>query len=129
MSRKKTIKQTSDASEIIQKRYITKNLKMEELVSEEKVNADIAKQIYNLRIDAGLSQRELAKKTGTTASVINRLENADYEGHSLSMLKRIASALKHKVEVRILPLNKQKTAIKKPSLSHSLKRSAKKVSR
>src|ERR1019366_3629185 len=32
----------------------------------------------------GLSQRAMARKAGTTASVICRLEDADYEGHSLA---------------------------------------------
>ena len=45
------------------------------------------------RKKAGLSQRQLAELVGTTASVICLLEDADYQGHSLSMLRRIASAL------------------------------------
>lgn len=40
---------------------------------------------------------------GTTQSVISRLEDADYEGHSLTMLQRIAEALHQKVEVRLIP--------------------------
>ena len=58
-------------------------------------------------MQAGLSQRQLAKKIGTnaSASVICRLEDADYEGHSLSMLKRIAEALDKRVEILFLPLN------------------------
>ena len=35
---------------------------------------------------------ELAKKAGTTQSVIARLEDAEYAGHSLTMLERIAAA-------------------------------------
>ena len=56
-------------------------------------------------MQAGLSQRQLAKKIGTNASVLCRLEDADYEGHSLSMLKRIAEALDKRVEILFLPLN------------------------
>jgi hypothetical protein len=41
---------------------------------------------------------------GTTASVICRLEDADYEGHSLAMLRRIAIALKQRVEIRFVPV-------------------------
>ncbi len=40
---------------------------------------------------------------GTTASVICRLEDADYEGHSLAMLQRIAAALNKRVEIRFVP--------------------------
>jgi hypothetical protein len=31
------------------------------------------------------------------------LEDADYDGHSLSMLARIASALGQKLEIKMLP--------------------------
>jgi len=51
----------------------------------------------------GLSQRQLAKLIGTTASVICRLEDADYEGHSLAMLNRIATALNRRVEIHFVP--------------------------
>jgi len=42
----------------------------------------------------------------TTASVISRLEDADYEGHSLAMLNRIAGALHRRVEIRFVPIRK-----------------------
>ncbi|MGA3098685.1 MAG: helix-turn-helix transcriptional regulator [Bryobacteraceae bacterium] len=58
--------------------------------------------------DAGLTQRQLAKKAGTTASVIGRLEEADYEGHSLAMLRRIAEAVGKRIEIRLLPAAKGK---------------------
>ena len=64
--------------------------------------------IYRLRTNAGLSQRALAKAVGTTASVICRLEDADYEGQSLGMLRRIAAALRKRVEVRFLPVKSTK---------------------
>jgi transcriptional regulator with XRE-family HTH domain len=56
-----------------------------------------------LRQRAGLSQAELAKRIGTTQSVISRLEDADYEGHSLAMLNRIAAAVERRVEIRFVP--------------------------
>jgi hypothetical protein len=46
----------------------------------------------------------LADLVGTTASAICRLEDADYEGHSLAMLNRIAAALKQRVEIRFVPI-------------------------
>jgi hypothetical protein len=36
---------------------------------------------------------------GTTQSVISRLEDADYRGHSLRMLARIAAALNQRLTV------------------------------
>ncbi len=49
--------------------------------------------------DAATGQLKLV---GTTASVICLLEDADYEGHSLSMLRRIAAALHRRVEIRFV---------------------------
>lgn len=42
----------------------------------------------------------------TTQSVISRLEDANYEGHSLSMLGRIANALNRKVKIDLVPIAK-----------------------
>lgn len=53
---------------------------------------DLALLIREMREDAGLTQKELAKKIGTTQSVIARLEDAEYTGHSLTMIERIATA-------------------------------------
>jgi len=53
---------------------------------------DLALLVREMREDARLTQAELAKKVGTTQSVIARLEDAEYTGHSLTMLERIATA-------------------------------------
>ena len=53
---------------------------------------DLALLVREMREDAGLTQAELAKRAGTTQSVIARLEDAEYSGHSLTMLERIAAA-------------------------------------
>jgi ribosome-binding protein aMBF1 (putative translation factor) len=100
--RKKRI--TSDAVEILYKKFVEGDPEREALLAEEETNMEIAEQIYKLRTRAGLTQRELAEKIGTTASVICRLENADYEGHSLSMLRRIAAALHRRVKISFVPL-------------------------
>ena len=66
----------------------------------------VARKLYDLRTQANLSQRELAKLVGTSSSVISRLEDADYEGHSLAMLRRIAAALDKRVEIRFVSVKK-----------------------
>ena len=38
----------------------------------------------------------------------SRLEDADYEGHSLAMLNRIAVALKRRVEIRFVARSKSR---------------------
>ena len=95
---------TNNAIEILHQRYVKGNPKMEALLEEERTHAEVAIQIYNLRIAAGLSQRALAKKIDTSASVICRLENADYDGHSLAMLRRIATALNQRVKIVFEPI-------------------------
>jgi transcriptional regulator with XRE-family HTH domain len=54
---------------------------------------DIAIQLSALRNEAGLSQKELARRLGTSQQQISRLESPSYEGHSLSMLRRVAEVL------------------------------------
>ncbi len=60
---------------------------------------DVALQLVALREKAGLSQRELAHKLKTSQQNISRLESPSYEGHSLSMLRRVADALGATVRV------------------------------
>ena len=74
-----------------------------EMIAEETVNNQVARMIYEARMAAGLTQKQLADLVGTQQSTIARLEDADYEGHSLSMLRRIAEALNQSLEVRFVP--------------------------
>jgi DNA-binding XRE family transcriptional regulator len=75
-------------------------------LEEARANDEIARSILRLRTQAGITQAQLGKLIGTTASVICRLEDADYEGHSLAMLRRIAAALDQRVEIRFVPLGR-----------------------
>jgi ribosome-binding protein aMBF1 (putative translation factor) len=76
---------------------------LREMIAEERVNAQVARMIYEARTAAGLTQKQLADILGTRQSAIARLEDADYEGHSLGMLRRIAEALNQTLEVRFVP--------------------------
>ena len=105
MRSQKTQKRTGDALTLVEE-LTGKSREMARLVEQEQANLDIARKIYELRTKAKLSQAELARKVGTTQSVISRLEDADYDGHSLEMLRRIASALEKRVEIRFLPSRK-----------------------
>ena len=71
-------------------------------------DATVVGAVHDLRTASGLSQRELARRVGTSASVICRLEDANYQGHSLSMLRRMAEALGHRVEIRFTPLTRER---------------------
>jgi len=90
---------TTNAVEILRHRFIAGKPDMEAMVEEERIHAEVARRVHELRTKAGLSQRELARRVGTTASVICRWEEADYQGHSLSMLRRIATALNCRVSI------------------------------
>lgn len=102
MPRRREKSGTTDALEIMRRRYIGGKPGMSRLVAAARANADVAQHIYDLRIGAGLTQAQLAARVGTTASVISRLEDADYEGHSLSMLRRIAAAVGKRAVVRFV---------------------------
>ena len=64
---------------------------------------DVALQLTALREKAGLSQRDLARKLHTSQQQISRLESPSYEGHSLSMLRRVAEVLGVTVRVTLAP--------------------------
>jgi transcriptional regulator with XRE-family HTH domain len=64
-----------------------------------KMSENVSKLVRRLRREAGLTQSELAERIDTTQSVISRLEDDDYEGHSLSMLYRIGAALNRRIIV------------------------------
>lgn len=95
-------KKTRDALELIA-RDVGRDPAFRALVEEEKLNAQIARMILDARVAARLTQKQLAELAGTTQPVIARLEDADYEGHSLGMLRRIAAALNRRLLLRFTP--------------------------
>lgn len=102
--RKKT---TTDAVEIaIQLLGDTPELRAQ--IEQEKLNMHVAQMIYDARENAGLTQKQLAELIGTKQQVIARLEDADYEGHSLTMLQRIAAALGRRLEVTMPAIRRRK---------------------
>jgi DNA-binding XRE family transcriptional regulator len=102
----KKLRPTTDAVEILHRRYYAGKAGRQKNLEEARANQEIARKICELRTAAGLTQGQLAKLIGTTASVICRLEDADYEGHSLGMLRRIGAALNQRVEIRFVPVRR-----------------------
>ena len=84
-------------------RYVGSDPERQASLEDARLNASIARALYDMRKAANLTQQQLADLVGTQASAISRLEDADYEGHSLSMLRKIAAALHHRVEVTFIP--------------------------
>lgn len=83
---------------------------LETMVAEASINALVAQLIYEARTSASLTQKQLAELVGTKQPVIARLEDADYEGHSLSMLQKIAHALNRRVVINLTPMEDQQSA-------------------
>jgi len=99
-------KSTTDAVEILHRRFFKGQPERLKALEEARADDEVARKIFELRKKAGLTQAQLAKMIGTTASVISRLEDADYEGHSLAMLRRIAAALNKRVEIRFVAVRR-----------------------
>ena len=72
---------------------------------------DVALQIAALRERAGLSQKELARKLHTSQQNVSRLESPSYEGHSLTMLRRVAEVLGATIRVTIAPKEESKPKV------------------
>ena len=86
-------------------RYLKKQLRdpeFEERCKKAGEAWDVAIQLTAMRKAYGLSQQELAKRVGTSQQQISRLESPSYEGHSLSMLRKVAKVLGASVQVKIL---------------------------
>jgi DNA-binding XRE family transcriptional regulator len=98
----KSKKKTSSAVEILHRRYYEGKPDRIADLEEARAEDELARQIFELRESAGLTQKRLAKLVGTTPSVISRLEDSEYEGHSLTMIKRIAAAVNKRVEIRFV---------------------------
>jgi len=96
-------KRESDGLKYLYAKYIKNDPESVELLKEYEVWAENAKQVYDLRIQAGFTLAELADLVNVGESVIEALEQADYAGDALAMFVRIASALNKKLEVRFVP--------------------------
>jgi ribosome-binding protein aMBF1 (putative translation factor) len=94
-------KRIIDANEILDS-WDADDKEMQEMVRAAMGDMEVARLVYEARTKAGLTQSELAARIGTAQSVIARLEDANYKGHSLTMLQRIAAALDKRVEIRFL---------------------------
>ena len=93
--------QTKDALKILA-RVTGQDESIQSGIAQAKINFEVAQMIFDARTKAGLSQSELAALIGSKQSVIARLEDADYEGHSLTTLQRIATALHQRLELRFV---------------------------
>jgi DNA-binding XRE family transcriptional regulator len=105
MKRKKTF----DGLAILDRRFFGTARARKEL-AEAEASSEVSRLVQELRSKAGLTQRELAERVGTSHSVISRIESDDYQGHSLSLLRRIAAALGKRVEIRFVNVGRARGA-------------------
>ncbi len=99
-------KSTTDALQLLHRRFYAGRPMRLKSLDAARANEEITRKILELRTEAGLTQAQLAKLIGTTTSVISRLEDADYSGHSLAVLRKIAGALHQRVEIRFVPIRR-----------------------
>ncbi len=92
---------TRNLAEII-RRKLAADPDLAAAVDAELFNVNVGAEIFQARTAAGLTQKQLADRVGMQQSAIARLENADYDGHSLKTLERIALALEKRVEIRFV---------------------------
>lgn len=107
---------THDALKILS-HIAGKDPEFEKWAERETINIEVAQLIYDARSESGLTQKELADLIGSQQPVIARLESADYRGHSLTMLKRIARALGKRVQIRLVSEPKRRVAQRTSSRS------------
>lgn len=99
-------RKTTDVNRILD-RDMGDDAELRQMVEVATLNAHIAQLIYDARTAAGLTQKQLADIIDSTQPVISQLEDADYEGHSLAMLQRIAAALHQRVQINFVPAKRR----------------------
>jgi ribosome-binding protein aMBF1 (putative translation factor) len=109
---------TKNALKILEK-LTGKSPALRDKIANARINLEVSQMIHDSRTRAGLSQRQLADLIGSKQPVIARLEDADYEGHSLTMLQRVAEALEQRLEVRFVPSGKRRALKSRRSPGHS----------
>lgn len=85
--------------ELIEK-YKKDNPNIENEIKKEKSNCRAALLVFKMRKAAKLTQKELAERLNTNQSAISRLEDADYDGHTMSMLDRVAEATGRRIRIQ-----------------------------
>jgi DNA-binding XRE family transcriptional regulator len=85
-----TKKKASSATQILFGRLYRGKPQRIAALSQTRHELALGRQIRALRESRKLSQSQLAKALGTQAPAISRIEDADYDGHSLRILRKIA---------------------------------------
>ena len=68
------------------------NPRFRKAFQQEYAKLSVGEQLLRLRLEAEMTQAEVARKVGTTASAISRYENAEYDRYELQTLRKIVEA-------------------------------------
>ena len=104
------MKTTKNLAEVI-RRKLASNPELAADVDDERFNISVGAAIFEARTRANLTQQKLAELSGMKQSAIARLEDADYSGHSLKTLHRIADALGKRIEIVFVERSATKPAV------------------
>ena len=86
------------------------NPKFRKAFREEYEKLSIGEQLLKLRLEADMTQAEVARNVGTTASAISRYENADYDRYELKTLRRIVEACGGSLQITVSPSDDEEKA-------------------
>jgi len=102
IAQKKKIITPESVSQHIEEQY-KKSREFRKAYDEEVLNLKIAYKIAQLRKQRHVTQRELAKKIGTTQQTISRLEDSENTKVTVHTLAKLAIALKAKLSIDLIP--------------------------
>lgn len=86
------------------------NPKFRKAFHQEYQKLSIGEQLLRLRLEAEMTQAEVAKKVGTTASAISRYENAEYDRYELQTLRKIVEACGGTLHISMSVSDKKRAA-------------------
>ena len=98
------MKTTTDAAEILYHRYIQGDAQQERLCKEEFFLLDLGVEIQRMRLNARLSEKELADSLGISVSDIELLEAGEYMNPSVQLLDKIASKFNKQVTLSFVDM-------------------------
>lgn len=101
-TKRATSKQTtSDGLEILDRLFGADDPNWERDVRRARSEIAVGQQIYALRKKRGLTQAQLAKMANTSVPAISRIENANYDGHSLKVLRKLVQLMDGQLRISI----------------------------
>ena len=84
---------TDDAAKAVREHYIGGSARRRLSLAIERLRADAAQVLYDVRIDRGWSQQTLANLLGVNHSTIVDAEDADWDGDTVGLLCRLRMVL------------------------------------